>query len=96
MKTLVISLVLSFLATVSHAGDVQVNGYYRSNGTYVAPHTRSAPDGDRFNNYSTEGNSNPYTGRSGTQNPYNTQPFGGSRNILAPTDPNEYRTRLGG
>lgn len=27
----------------SSSGSVQVKGYYRKNGTYVAPHTRSAP-----------------------------------------------------
>lgn len=42
---LVISNVSAF------AGDVYVNGYYRSNGTYVRPHYRSAPDGIRSNNY---------------------------------------------
>jgi hypothetical protein len=33
------------------ARDVHVNGYYRNNGTYVRPHVRSSPDGDRSNNY---------------------------------------------
>lgn len=36
---------------ISSAGDVYVNGYYRADGTYVQPHYRSAPDGNRFNNY---------------------------------------------
>ncbi len=31
---------------------VQVRGYQRSNGTYVAPHTRTAPDGIKWNNKS--------------------------------------------
>lgn len=30
---------------------VYVRGYTRSNGTYVAPHTRSNPDGNPYNNY---------------------------------------------
>ena len=47
-------------------GPVAVQGYYRSNGTYVAPHMRSAPDGDFGNNWSTSGNINPYTGKEGT------------------------------
>lgn len=41
---------------------VHVNGYYRSNGTYVAPHYRSDPDGIKSNNWSYPGNTNPYTG----------------------------------
>jgi hypothetical protein len=59
--------------TVS-ARDVYVRGYTRSNGTYVAPHHRSSPDSNPYNNYSTRGNTNPYTGKAGTVNPY------GSRN----------------
>lgn len=49
------------------AGSVHVNGYVRSNGTYVAPHYRSAPDGNFGNNWSTIGNVNPYTGELGTK-----------------------------
>lgn len=47
-------------------GAVHVSGYTRSNGTYVAPHYRSAPDGNFGNNWSTLGNINPYTGKLGT------------------------------
>ena len=54
-----------FCASVS-AG-VSVRGYYRSNGTYVQPHMRSSPDGNFHNNWSTVGNVNPYTGKSGTK-----------------------------
>ena len=42
---------------------VDVNGYYRSNGTYVQPYQRTAPDGVRSNNYSYPGNYNPNSGR---------------------------------
>lgn len=51
----------------SFAGDTYVNGYTRSNGTYVQGHYRSAPDNTRDNNYGTYGNSNPYTGTAGAQ-----------------------------
>lgn len=47
---------------------VSVRGYFRSNGTYVEPHMRSSPDTYKFNNYSTKGNINPYTGAVGTKN----------------------------
>lgn len=43
-----------------------VSGYYRQDGTYVQPHHRSTPDGNYSNNYSSQGNSNPYTGQQGT------------------------------
>lgn len=35
--------------------DVYVRGYTKSNGTYVAPHTRTAPDGIKTNNRSYRG-----------------------------------------
>ena len=43
-----------------------VNGHFRSDGTYVAPHQRSNPNGTVTDNYSFKGNTNPYTGRTGT------------------------------
>ena len=43
-----------------------VSGYTRSNGTYVQPHSRSNPDGARNNNWTTQGNTNPHTGKDGT------------------------------
>jgi hypothetical protein len=46
---------------------VHVKGYTKKDGTYVAPHYRSAPDGNKSNNWSTKGNVNPYTGKAGTQ-----------------------------
>lgn len=50
-------------------GDVRVRGYVRKDGTYVAPHMRSRPDGNPFNNWSTIGNVNPYTLEPGTKHP---------------------------
>ncbi|MBB5575357.1 MULTISPECIES: hypothetical protein [Rhizobium] len=64
MKT-VISAIGFFVLGLSVAFAGQVNGYYRNNGTYVAPHYRSNRDSTVTNNYSYEGNTNPYTGRSG-------------------------------
>lgn len=49
-----------------HGGGVHVGGYVNSHGTYVAPHYRSAPDSTTSNNWSTQGNVNPYTGQAGT------------------------------
>jgi len=45
----------------------KVEGYYRSNGTYVQPHYRSSPNQTQRDNYSTYGNQNPYTGQYGTR-----------------------------
>lgn len=46
-----------------------IEGYYRSDGTYVRPHYRSKPDGNPYNNYSFPGNVNPYTGKVAPGNP---------------------------
>ncbi|MFN3287655.1 MAG: hypothetical protein ACK40H_04340, partial [Sphingomonadaceae bacterium] len=51
-------------------GTTHVRGHVRSDGTYVAPHYRTLPDGSRLNNWSTYPNVNPYTGRQGTVDPY--------------------------
>ena len=60
---------LSFLSGAAEArhSSSSVRGYYRSNGTYVAPHHRSGRDGYHNNNWSVRGNINPYTGRAGTR-----------------------------
>ena len=50
----------------AQAKGVYVNGYTRSDGTQVRGHYRSAPDNSYDNNWSTEGNTNPYTGERGT------------------------------
>jgi len=51
------------------AGTVNVRPYTKKDGTYVAPHHRSAPDGLKGNNWSTKGNTNPYTGKPGSKDP---------------------------
>lgn len=72
MKKLMIAvLALSVAAPV--AAQNYVRGHYRSDGTYVQPHYRSSPDSSRFNNWSTQGNVNPYNGRRGTVDPYGYQ-----------------------
>jgi hypothetical protein len=50
-------------------GGVDVKGYYRKDGTYVRPHTRSAPDSSPYNNYGMPGNYNPNTGTISPGNP---------------------------
>ena len=41
-------------------------GYYRQGGTYVPGYHATNPNGTRLDNYSTKGNVNPWTGKSGT------------------------------
>jgi hypothetical protein len=47
--------------------DTWVNGYYKKDGTYVPGHYRTDANTTRNDNYSTEGNVNPYTGTPGTK-----------------------------
>jgi len=47
--------------------DHSVSGYVKKDGTYVAPYRATNPDGTRNDNYSTRGNTNPYTGQQGTK-----------------------------
>jgi hypothetical protein len=68
-----LAVALILIGSPAFAGDY-VRGYYRNDGTYVEPHYRSNPDNSRLNNYSTQGNYNPYNGRQGTVDPYAQQP----------------------
>jgi len=43
----------------------RVKGYARKNGAYVNGYHRSSPNSTQLDNYSTQGNVNPYTGNSG-------------------------------
>lgn len=63
-----IIFIIAFLFTTAFTfAQVSVKGYYRSNGTYVQPHQRTGPNYTRNDNYSTVGNTNPYTGEAGTK-----------------------------
>lgn len=58
-------LILAALVATPALADQYVNGYIRNNGTYVAPHFRTDANDSRMDNYSTRGNTNPYTGERG-------------------------------
>lgn len=51
----------------SSGGSHAISGHTKSNGTYVAPARATNPDKTKNNNYSTRGNTNPLTGKSGTK-----------------------------
>ncbi len=51
------------------SGSTHVRGYTKKNGTYVQPHRRTSPNNTKLDKYSTKGNTNPYTGKSGTVDP---------------------------
>lgn len=61
-------LTLGFILTVStsFAQDVWVNSYARTDGSVVQGHYRTHSDQTVNNNFTTVGNTNPYTGKVGT------------------------------
>ncbi len=87
MKKLII---LSVLLLASTASAKSVRGYWRDSNhdgvkdTYVQPYQRTNPNNNPFDNYSTKGNYNPNTGKEGTVDPYQPQPF-----IYQPVQPVE-------
>lgn len=50
-------------------GSHRVNGHFKKNGTYVAPHHATNPNHTQRDNYSSKPNVNPYTGKQGTKEP---------------------------
>lgn len=84
MKKLIILVCLALfaLSSIAFAGQTSVRGYYKSNGTYVAPHVRTTPNSSRMDNYSYPGNYNP---NKGAITPYSTSP---RQNY--PSNPNPY------
>ena len=59
-------MALLFASSAAFA-DTYVNGYTKSDGTQVQGYERTNPNSTRSDNYSTQGNTNPYTGQAGTQ-----------------------------
>jgi hypothetical protein len=58
-----------------------VNGYYRNDGTYVQPHYRTEPNSVKYDNYSSQGNTNPHNGNQGYQrNEFSSPPSYNQRN----------------
>jgi hypothetical protein len=72
-----LSIILS--AAPVFAQSTYVRGYTKQIGTYVEPHYRSHEDSTVQNNWSHQGNVNPYTGREGHRNDNDSQkvnPYG--------------------
>lgn len=74
------SVALVFLGVLAFSAradaQVRVRGYVRKDGTYVAPHVRSAPDSTTTNNWGTRGNVNPYTREAGRKDALPSAPAG--------------------
>lgn len=97
MKWLIAVIMVTCAIGTAEAGqrrysdsDVQVDGYYRRDGTYVEPHYRSAPNANKWDNYGYEGGpkyneprsnpspswNTPNPGRLNDNNPNNDNPWG--------------------
>ncbi len=81
MKKILVSTLISlalFLSVYSlaEARTTSVRGYYKpSTGRYVAPHYKTTPNRFKFDNFSTKGNYNPYTGKRGYTSPFKSDRF---------------------
>lgn len=90
------ALMLLTITSTTAMSDQHVGGYMKRNGTYVAPHYQTAPDRNPYNNYSTQGNTNPYTGQAGTRDPVHVQqqysnPYGGNQPYVNPYGQEQHR-----
>jgi antitoxin component YwqK of YwqJK toxin-antitoxin module len=85
--------IVAFFLTIYGQGSVNPNyhhvqGYYRKDGTYVKPHIRTNPNSTNSDNYSTVGNTNPWTGKPGwilSDNMPSNESGGSSRNFNVST-----------
>jgi hypothetical protein len=74
MKRMALAIGMALISTAASAQYAhEVQGYTRSDGTYVAQHMQTNPNGNAYDNYSSRPNVNPYTGQTGTVNPYEAQ-----------------------
>jgi hypothetical protein len=67
MRILVLCLMSIVCCASFLFADQWVNGYTRSDGTYVSGYYRTESNSTNWDNYSTKGNVNPYTGDIGTR-----------------------------
>ena len=79
------------------AQDTFVRGYTRSDGSYVQPHYRTERNSTQYDNYSTEGNTNPYNGRQGYVVPdeNDNRSYNSDNNNYQPQQPNSYGNNNG-
>ncbi len=67
MKPILVFLAAVLIVPAFAQRHTTVRGYFTKKGKYVAPHERTTPDHNFYNNWSTRGNSNPVTGKSGSE-----------------------------
>lgn len=55
--------------SLNSMADTYVEGHFRKNGTYVQGYYKTDSNSTQYDNYSSKGNINPYTGKKGTVKP---------------------------
>ena len=71
MKRIIILIIMAgvFLVNAGYCNAyVRVRGYFRSTGSYVMPHFRTNSNSFKWDNWSSKGNVNPFTGKRGYRN----------------------------
>lgn len=70
-----IAMILAGVAIAGTAvADEYVNGYMKQDGTYVQGYHRTEQNNQRWDNYSSSGNTNPYTGQRGYERDEQSSP----------------------
>jgi len=80
----ILAVLICLLTIPLVLADTWVDGYVKRDGTYVEGHYRQEPNSTNRDNYSTRGNSNPYTGSQGSRaEDYSSEAlnYGGGRPI---------------
>lgn len=65
---LLVALIVFTNISFVDAKSFKVKGYTKKNGTYVQPYYKSSPNRTKIDNFSTKGNYNPYSGKTGKLN----------------------------
>ena len=68
-KNIFLMAIMALLAGAAGA-QVHVRPHITKDGAFVQGYERTAPNNTKMDNYSNQGNTNPYTGQQGTVNPY--------------------------
>lgn len=88
---LIAALIASILAASAFA-DNYTRGYIKRDGTSVDGHYKTEPNQSRSDNYSSQGNTNPYTGQRGSQRNEYSDPPAYNKSSPSYSSPNPYDT----
>jgi hypothetical protein len=74
VAVVVLAILVGQIQVSVAAGAHGVRGHVKKDGTYVQPHQQTNPNKSKADNWSSQGNVNPYTGKAGTVDPYAPSP----------------------